>query len=113
MKYCVCQEGFEGDDCTIAAYSIQGTQTWLPTIWVAVGVVAGVILLNQFYTSCRKVYLRRTGREGFSRVHDQEEVQLAEESHSDSDGHGPTDFADIEATMQSAIDDHDDDDDLI
>ena len=44
-------------------------------VWSSIGMIAvvicGCICLERLYSSCKKVYMKRTGRYGFSRLHNQ------------------------------------------
>merc|ERR1712154_368216 len=44
-------------------------------VWSSIGMIAvvicGCICLERMYSSCKKVYMKRTGRYGFSRLHNQ------------------------------------------
>merc|ERR1712113_1325700 len=44
-------------------------------VWSSIGMIAvvicGCICLERLYASCKKVYQKRTGRYGFSRLHNQ------------------------------------------
>jgi hypothetical protein len=42
--------------------------TWSPPWLQIIGIVIGLLVLERCYSSCRKVYLRRSGREGFQQL---------------------------------------------
>jgi len=48
-----------GDDDTTAV---------ITTVFTVIGVLAGVVCLERLYSSCRRTYRRRQGREGFSQL---------------------------------------------
>ena len=56
-------------------------------VWSSIGMIAvvicGCICLERLYSSCRKVYMKRTGRYGFSRLHNQTFNEFEDEDDED------------------------------
>jgi len=63
---CSCEPGYDSTEfCSIAAADSAG---WGTAVLLAVSVVLSVVFVERIYSGCRKVYLQRTGRAGFSRL---------------------------------------------
>jgi len=66
---CYCVSPFsEIDSCSSYIKGETPYKGWGTAVWIAVGIVICVICLERMYSSCKKVYRRRQGREGFSMV---------------------------------------------
>ena len=58
-------------------------------VWSSIGlaavVICGLICLERLYSSCKKVYQKRTGRYGFSRLHNQTFNEFEDEDDDEED----------------------------
>eukprot|EP01006_Ploeotia_vitrea_P041716 TRINITY_DN66564_c13_g4_i1.p1 TRINITY_DN66564_c13_g4~~TRINITY_DN66564_c13_g4_i1.p1 ORF type:complete len:283 (-),score=85.32 TRINITY_DN66564_c13_g4_i1:45-845(-) len=85
---CSCHTGYIGDNCDSKVVPAED-DGWYQTLWIVVAIVFSVICGERLYSSCKRVYLRRTGRLGFQQLptayHDRESRALRAGGGSDSD----------------------------
>jgi len=66
---CICAEPYDIKTfCATIRTQDPPYKGWGTAVWIAMGIIFSVICLERLYASCKKVYRRRQGREGFSQL---------------------------------------------